>query len=361
MLNSCLNTKVNFSKSYYFTRSSPTLNINNNNNNNNNNTNNEPLFNEQKRQTKPTTTAPNPAPEALIYELDSSNFADICLKSKPPVVLLCYTEWSTHCKQLITTLEQQARNNPGSLVIAKLNVETQQELAQNLRVQDVPTVFSLHGGKVLRQFSGAPTKEVLDQFIDDLLALDDTNVSRKLVTKADGLYNAGDVKAAAELYHNMLTEDGLELTGLKGLLKCGIKDNNKDMLTQLISIVKDKYPEESSSVLVKQAEKILELTKIVEECVASDAGGLAGQTVETLQEAVRGEPRNLGLKYLLAIKHLQAGQAEQAMQQLLDSIKIDKHHNNDEAKLLLFKLFESMPTDPLVLKYRQRFSNIWFL
>ncbi|EFA82199.1 hypothetical protein PPL_04622 [Heterostelium album PN500] len=350
-------------RSYYFTTSTSRLQDNHSSNNNEYQS---LVFDQQQQKRSSSTSSSNTSPPSssstpttgtpLIFELDMSNFENIVTKSKQPVVLVCYADWNSPSKQLVAALEDHARKNAGSLVIGKLNVDNNRDIAQSLQVQSLPSVFSLYGGKVLEHFATMPTKEVLDKFIDNLLLNDESNSSRKIIDTAESLFNSGQYKQALEVYQSLIHLQGCETIGLRGLINCAIKENNIIMLKELIEYTgsSDKFKSEMNTPLLIQAQRVVELSSEM-------TNNQDGETVESLVEKLKQDPNDLDTKYKLSLLYFQNEKTELAMQQLLDIIKIDKHYNEDQAKNLLFKIFDSMPSDPLVLKYRQRFSNIWFL
>eukprot|EP01133_Synstelium_polycarpum_P001171 gene1171-1344_t len=255
------------------------------------------------------------------------------------------------------SLEQYARATPGGLLVAKLNVETNPDLAKSLQVRNVPHVYSLFAGQVLEQFQGLPTKEALDKFINDLLAKDESNEGRRLVGRADELLKNGETRAAFELYSQLFRTSGCELNGLRGLFNCAIKDKNMEVLGQLIDVAKEFYPAELTTPLITQAQKMVDLSKELKGSVSE-----MDQDIDSLIQLVKDSPKDLDAKYKLALKYFENGEVEPSLQQLIDSIKVDRHYQDDSAKQMLFKIFDSIgASDPLVIKYRQRFSNIWFL
>ncbi len=86
-----------------------------------------------------------------------------------PTILDCHADWCAPCKQLAPMLEDMVKRAGGRLRLAKLDVDANKELAAQLRVQSLPTVYGLAGGKVVDQFVGLPAQAQFQAFINKLL------------------------------------------------------------------------------------------------------------------------------------------------------------------------------------------------
>ena len=72
-----------------------------------------------------------------------------------PVLLDLWADWCEPCKQLSPMLEKLANESAGAWVLAKIDVEANQRIAQMLQVQSIPTVFAVIGGQLVPGFQGA--------------------------------------------------------------------------------------------------------------------------------------------------------------------------------------------------------------
>jgi putative thioredoxin len=83
-----------------------------------------------------------------------------------PVVLDLWAEWCGPCKQLSPVLERLAVEGGGSWVLAKIDVDANQAIAQALRVQGIPAVKAVFQGQILGEFTGAVPESQVRQFVD---------------------------------------------------------------------------------------------------------------------------------------------------------------------------------------------------
>lgn len=86
-----------------------------------------------------------------------------------PVVVDLWATWCGPCKQLSPILEKLAVEYGGRWVLAKVDVDAQQQIAAAFQVQSIPTIVALIKGQVLPLFQGALPEAQVRQYIDELL------------------------------------------------------------------------------------------------------------------------------------------------------------------------------------------------
>jgi thioredoxin 1 len=101
-----------------------------------------------------------------IVTVGTDNFQDQVLGSETPVLVDFWAEWCGPCRMVAPTLDQLADEKDGSLRIAKLNVDQNQELAVQFQVSSIPTFILFKDGKVADRMMGAMPKNAFEQFLD---------------------------------------------------------------------------------------------------------------------------------------------------------------------------------------------------
>ena len=79
--------------------------------------------------------------------INQDNFDEVVLKSDKPVLVDFFAEWCGPCKMAAPVLDKMAGDYEGKAVIAKLDVDKNQELAQKYSVMSIPTVILFNGGE----------------------------------------------------------------------------------------------------------------------------------------------------------------------------------------------------------------------
>jgi putative thioredoxin len=116
-------------------------------------------------------TAPPPSAGKFVIDVSEATFQSEVLDRsfQVPVLLDLWADWCEPCKQLSPLLEKLANEAGGRFVVAKIDVEANQQIAQMLQVQSIPTVFAVIGGQLVPGFQGALPEPQLREFIVALL------------------------------------------------------------------------------------------------------------------------------------------------------------------------------------------------
>ena len=111
-----------------------------------------------------------PAGGPLIKDTDTASFeADVIHASREtPVIVDFWAPWCEPCKQLTPVLEREVRAAAGEVQLVKVNIDENQELAQHLRIQSIPTVYGFQDGQLVDGFNGVVPESQIRQFIDRL-------------------------------------------------------------------------------------------------------------------------------------------------------------------------------------------------
>jgi thioredoxin len=101
-----------------------------------------------------------------ILVLTSANFDAEVKTSDGPIVVDFWAEWCGPCRMVAPVLEKLSEEYAGRVRIGKVNVDEQSSLASKYGIQSIPTLLIFKGGKVVEQFVGATTRDVLARMID---------------------------------------------------------------------------------------------------------------------------------------------------------------------------------------------------
>lgn len=125
----------------------------------------------QKEQQRKTQAALEEAPQGVIVEVTTESFqAEVLDRSMTvPVVVDLWATWCGPCKQLSPILEKLAAEYAGRWVLAKVDVDAEQQIAAAFQVQSIPTVYAVLGGQVIPMFQGAMPEQQIRPALDKLL------------------------------------------------------------------------------------------------------------------------------------------------------------------------------------------------
>jgi putative thioredoxin len=267
-----------------------------------------------------------------------------------PVLVDFWAPWCGPCKQLTPVLEKVVRAAKGKVRLVKINIDQNPELAQQLRVQSVPTVYAFLGGQPVTGFAGAQPESQVKALVDRLVA-----ETGGIGAEDDGLLEAaqdaaahGDTRTAARLFQQLLAEDPAQPEAIGGLARCLIADRKFADAGKLL----DGAPKElAGHVAVSGAKAALAL--------AEEAGELGDP--RDLQARIEADPEDHQARYRLATVLFLRGQAETAMEHLVRIVKSDRNWQDDLARKQLVKFFDALgPKDPATLKGRRMLSTVLF-
>ncbi|MGB0439559.1 MAG: tetratricopeptide repeat protein [Paracoccaceae bacterium] len=248
------------------------------------------------------------------------------------------------CEAAVT----QAR---GAVRMAKVNVDENQAIAAQLRIQSIPTVYAFFQGQPIDGFQGAVSGSEITAFVDRVVAASGGDASGGLddaVAAAEDMLEAGAAVDAAQTFAAILGEDPNHPAAYAGLVRSHIA---MDDLDQAEAILNGAPAEISTTPELEAARAQLELAR-----QAADSGPVADLTA-----AVEADPADHQARFDLAQALYANGDAEAAVAQLLDLFRRDREWNDGAAKAQLFTIFEALkPNDPVVLNGRRKLSSMIF-
>lgn len=294
----------------------------------------------------------NSAPVAgdLIKDGSEATFmADVVEASREvPVIVDFWATWCGPCKQLIPALEAAVTAAKGKVKLVKLDVDQNQMIAQQLRVQSVPTVYAFWQGQPVDAFQGALPASEIKKFIDKLAALAGDGGLGEAIAAAEEMLEQGAVMDALETFIAILGEEPENAAAYGGMVRAYIRAEQLDQAETLLANVPAAI---AKSKEVEAARAQLELTR-----QAANAGPEA-----ELRAAVEADPANHQARFDLAVALNASGKVEEAVDQLLDLFRRDREWNEGAAKAQLMIIFDALkPQDPIVLKGRRRLSSLIF-
>jgi thioredoxin 1 len=98
-----------------------------------------------------------------------TSFKELLQNSETPVLVDFFAEWCGPCKMMSPIVESLAQEYKGKLKVIKIDIDKNQELAQNLQIKGVPTFMLFEKGESKWRKSGAMPLNVLKQELNDFI------------------------------------------------------------------------------------------------------------------------------------------------------------------------------------------------
>ena len=291
-----------------------------------------------------------PAGADVIKDVTDQTFmADVVEASREvPVIVDFWAPWCGPCKTLGPQLEAAVQAKKGAVRMAKVNVDENQMIAGQLQVQSIPTVYAFWQGQPVDGFQGALSQGDVQRFVEKIAALAGDGGLGEALEAAEEMLVQGAVADAAQTFAAILGEEPENAAAMGGLARAHIAMGDLDTAEALLN---NAAPAIAAAPEIEAARAQIALAR-----QADETGPLA-----ELHSAVAANPDDLQARFDYAKALYAAGQAEAAIEELLDLFRRDREWNDGAAKAQLFTIFDALkPTDPLVQKGRRRLSSMIF-
>ncbi len=280
---------------------------------------------------------------ANIFDVDGRSFDQRVLRQshQAPVLVDFWAAWCAPCRMLTPVLEKIVNEYDGTVVLAKVNTDTEQALAQRYGVRSLPTVVLVKSESVVDQFMGAQPESTIKRFLDP-------HVRRKSDTAidlADREIGAGNTEAAmAILTEAVDTDPANDRIKLK-LAEVCVENKHFERARQVLA---------NASLETKNSAAYKNLASRIDFLEIDNTSA----PLDRLVEAVQRNPKDLEARYALAVRYVVRNQFEPAMEQFLEIASRDRSFRDDAGRLGLIKVFDLLDgKGEAVTQFRHRLAK----
>ena len=320
----------------------------------------------------PSSPSPSPSPKAgggeqdWIKDSNTANFTTDVLQAsmEQPVIVDFWATWCEPCKQLLPILEAAVREQRGAVRLVRIDIDASRDLAMQLQIQSVPTVYAFYQGQPVDGFQGALPQSQVRQFVDRLVAASgaepaEENAVEILMREARAAREENQHASAAELFLSAYQEDttgarAIEAAGehlrslLDGDLKSGAGQGG-EIARKFIASLPEAVRDDPALEGVRAALELL-----------AEGGGDEKATAE-LRESLRQDENDHASRYALAAELYAAGDSRAAGEALLEIMRRDRNWNDEQARKQLVRYFAAWGEgDPLTKELRAELAAILF-
>ena len=300
------------------------------------------------------TTAATPAANGLIQDVTEATFMQEVVEASQTVAVIVdfWAPWCGPCKTLGPQLETVVTAAGGAVKMAKVNVDENPGIASQLKIQSLPTVYAFWQGQPIDGFQGAVPESEIKAFVDRVIEASDGQVAdsglEDAIQAAEEMLTEGAAADAAQTFTAILEEDANHIAAFAGLVRAHIAMEDFD---QAEAVLNGASSDISDSTQLEAVFAQLALAR-----QAANAGPVAD-----LQAAVAQNPDDLQARFDLAQALHATGDAQAAVDALLELFRRDREWNEGAAKTQLFTIFDALkPEDSVVLNGRRRLSSLIF-
>ncbi len=297
-----------------------------------------------------TPQAPAPIPP-VIEGSEASFMQDVIDASMAIPVLVDFTSVrAATTKTFSPALEAAVAATKGRVRLVRINIDTARQLAAQLRIQSLPSVFAFWQGKPVDGFQGILSAPELKKFVDHIadMAGPVDNGLADAIEAAEAMLTEGAHADAVETFAAILEEEPENAVAYSGLIRAylaaGDIDHAQSLADAAPAAITKSQPVEAARALIELARQ------------AANAGPEAD-----LRSALARDPQNPQLMFDLSTALHAAGKIDEAVSLLLDLFRLNRDWNDGAAKTQLFVIFGALkPQDPVVLHGRRRLSSMIF-
>jgi putative thioredoxin len=277
-----------------------------------------------------------------VFDVDTASFdAAVIERSKQvPVVLDFWAPWCGPCRTLAPILERLVNAHNGSVVLAKINVDENPELANAFRIEGIPAVKAIKDGKLVLQFEGVLPEAQLAEFLDRLMPSEAENDAKQAAE-----LEKTKPSEAAVIYSKLLEKDPTHVQSLLGLARLRLANGDVDEAEWLL----DKVPPGGED--GAEAERIRSLIAMRK---------LSGDEAE-LRRKVAADPENAQMRFELGRALASHAQYPEALEFLYSAAERDRDLARGPVKETMVKIFHAIGVrSDLAEEYRDKLQRVMY-
>lgn len=273
-------------------------------------------------------------PDIIDVNESDFEFQVLAYSQEIPVLVDFWAPWCAPCRVLSPILEKLAEEAQGGFRLAKVNVDENSNLSKRYQVHSIPAVKAFREGRIVAEFSGLRPENQVREFLRSIAP----SASDLAIEKGNSLLQMRQARQAELAFREALAEDNnhpVALLGLcRSLLQQGLGRHSLEILKQ--------FP---ASREYNSAQALLPLA----EALASS------------QDDQEETENPLDAAFQRAVRLIQRGNIEAALDGLLDILREEKRYRNGKAKQLILAVFELRgETDPITQNYRSELASVLF-
>ena len=280
-----------------------------------------------------------------VFDATAATFEDTVIRKslETPVLVDFWATWCGPCKTLGPVLEKLAGDYNGAFVLAKVDVDQEQELGAAFQIRSVPTVMLVKGGQLVDGFPGALPEGQLREFL-----------------KHHGIEPAAPVEEAAAVETAPQPVDPHEeVMRLRKAIEAE-PDTSELKLDLALALLQTGAASEAEHLLDALPANLATDDRTVKARARLGFAALLQDAppAEVLETAIAADPADLRARHLLGVRRLVSGDAEAGLQQFIEMLQRDRAYGDGLAKKSLIDAFRVVEDEELVSRYRRRMSSL---
>ncbi len=279
-----------------------------------------------------------------IINVTEENFTEVVIEGskKQPILVDYWAEWCNPCQMLIPIVSKLAEEYDGKFILAKINTDEQQQLAQKNGVKSLPTVKLYKDGVAVDEFMGALPEGEVRAFLDKhIAATPNSSYDQGIQAQANG-----DAELALALFNQALSEDPDNAQLKKDIAQVFAEDDNFDSALALINSLS---AQQQTATGAKELLTKINMQQRLDKAPPTDE----------LEQRMSSDDTDLEAYMLLSDAYAASDRTEDSLTLLLDVMRKDRTFNDDAGRKGLLNLFELLGSEhPLTKTFRRKMFSL---
>ena len=284
--------------------------------------------------------------ENNITDVNEADFNDQVVEASTSklIVVDFWAPWCGPCKQLTPSLEKVVRGSSDKVSLVKINIDDNQQIAAQLRIQSIPTVNAYKNKESVNAFQGVIPENKIIEFIEKSLGSKLTEDFTGFYEQIENEMSQNKFEETKDILIEFISNNPTEIKAINFYLECLLKLKQFDEIDEFIGSLNKEMQEKDE---IKQIEKKLKIIK----------NNLSGPSLEDLLNKLGNNKNDINLIVEVSDKYFSMQDYEKCFEILLNNYPINK----DRIKEKMVELFSVLGnSNEHTVNYRKKLSQIMF-
>ena len=281
-----------------------------------------------------------------IIDVTEAEFNDQVIEASENklIVVDFWAPWCGPCKQLTPILEKIISKSGDKITLVKINIDENQQIAAQLRIQSIPTVYAFKDKQIVNAFQGVIPEGQIIEFIEKCLGSKINEDFTEFYNEIERAMAENKFEETKDTLLEFISKNSDEIKGICFYLECLIELKQFEEVEVFISSLEKDVQNKDE---VKQVLKKMEIVK----------NNSSGPNINELLGKLESEPNNIDLILEISDKYFSMKQYENGMDLLLKNYP----KNKDGIKNKMVEFFAVLGnTDQITIQYRKKLSQLMF-
>ena len=281
-----------------------------------------------------------------IIDVTEAEFNDQVIEAseRKLIVVDFWAPWCGPCKQLTPILEKIISKSGDKITLVKINIDENQQIAAQLRIQSIPTVYAFKDKQIVNAFQGVIPEGQIIEFIEKCLGSKINENFTEFYNEIERAMAENKFEEIKDTLLEFISKNSDEIRGICFYLECLIELKQFEEVDVFINSLEKDVQEKDE---VKQVLKKMEIVK----------NNSSGPNINELLGKLESEPNNIDLILEISDKYFSIKQYENGMDLLLKNYP----KNKDSIKNKMVEFFAVLGnTDQITIQYRKKLSQLMF-